>query len=83
MKKIFFTVGPSQIYPTIPNHIKNALKENVFSLSHRSEEFINIYKNTAKNLRILLNIPSTHHIFFTSSALEGMERTIQNTVLNK
>lgn len=80
MKKIFFTVGPSQLYPTVPKHIKNALKENIFSLSHRSQQFIDIYEGTAQNLRKLLNIPMTHHIFFTSCALEGMERTIQNTV---
>lgn len=80
-KKIFFTVGPSQLYPTVPGHIKNALKENIFSLSHRSKQFSEIYEKTSTNLRKLLNIPSTHHIFFTASALEGMERTIQSTVL--
>ncbi len=80
MKKTFFTVGPSQLYPTVPNHIKTALQENIFSLSHRSTTFSQIYKNTDTALRKLLTIPNTHHIFFTSSALEGMERTIQNTV---
>lgn len=83
MKQTFFTVGPSQLYPTIPGHIKNALQENIFSLSHRSKRFSEIYKETATNLRQLLNIPATHHIFFTSCALEGMERTIQNTVEKK
>lgn len=80
MRKTFFTVGPSQLYPTVPGHIKTALKENIFSLSHRSSTFTDICKNTHTALRKLLNIPSTHHIFFTSCALEGMERTIQNTV---
>jgi len=80
MKKIFFTVGPSQLYPTVPKHMKIALQDDIFSLSHRSKTFSDIYKSTAANLRKLLNIPLTHHIFFTSSALEGMERTIQNTV---
>lgn len=79
MKKIFFTVGPSQLYPTVPGHIKTALKENVFSLSHRSNAYAEIAKNTHTALRKLLNIPDTHHIFFTSCALEGMERAIQNT----
>lgn len=80
MKKIFFTVGPSQLYPTVSGHIKTALKENIFSLSHRSSTFTDIVKDTYTALRKLLNIPTTHHIFFTSCALEGMERTIQNTV---
>src|SRR6185369_14264646 len=80
MKKIFFTVGPSQLYPSVPTHIKTALKENIFSLSHRSKAFVAIYKEASDNLRKLLGIPTTHHVFFTASALEGMERTIQNTV---
>jgi phosphoserine aminotransferase len=79
MKKMFFTVGPSQLYPTVPDHIKTALQENIFSLSHRSSAFTEISKNTHASLRKLLNIPDTHHIFFTSCALEGMERTIQST----
>ncbi len=83
MKEVFFTVGPSQLYPTVSKHVKNALKENIFSLSHRSKEFSKIYETAATNLRTLLTIPSTHHIFFTSSALEGMERTIQNIVEKK
>ena len=80
MKQTFFTVGPSQLYPTVPGHIQNALKENILSLSHRSSTFVEMVKNTHDNLRTLLNIPDTHHIFFTSCALEGMERAIQNTV---
>lgn len=80
MKQLFFTVGPSQLYPTVPMHIKNALDEDIPSLSHRSKKFDGIYKTAIDNLRKLLSIPETHHIFFTASALEGMERTIQNTV---
>jgi phosphoserine aminotransferase len=83
MKKIFFTVGPSQLYPTVPNHIRTALQENIYSLSHRSNTFKEIYATAAANLRKLLSIPETHHIFFTSCALEGMDRTIANTVEKK
>lgn len=80
MKKIFLTVGPSQLYPTVPGHIQTALAEQVYSLSHRSAAFSKFYETADKNLRELLHIPPTHHIFFTACALEGMERTIQNTV---
>lgn len=80
MKHIFFSVGPSQLYPTVPVHIKNALKENIPSLSHRSSAFADYYKTAVTNLRKILLIPDTHEIYFTASALEGMERTIQNTV---
>jgi phosphoserine aminotransferase len=80
MKKIYFTVGPSALYPTVPKHIAQAVKTAIPSLSHRSEAFKTIFKDTVDNLRELLAIPQTHHIYFTTSALEAMERTIQNTV---
>lgn len=83
MKKLFFTVGPSQLYPTVPTHISNALGNNIYSLSHRSETFVAINKQTQTVLRQLLSIPQTHHIFYTSCALEAMERVIQNTVEKK
>lgn len=83
MNKIFFTVGPTQLYPTVPEHIQNALNDNIPSISHRSQKFMDIYKNTSDNLRKLLRIPPSHHIFFLGSALEGMERTILNTVYKK
>ena len=79
MKNIFFTVGPSQLYPTVPKHIANAVKNGIPSLSHRSEVFKEINRSTQTNLRKLLNIPKSHHIFYTSCALEAMERVIQNT----
>lgn len=83
MKKIHFTVGPSQLYPTVPEHINQAIREDIYSLSHRSETFAQINQETHAALRKLLDIPDTHHIFFTSCALEAMERTIANTVHKK
>lgn len=80
MKNIYFTVGPSQLYPTVPNHIANAVRDGIPSLSHRSEAFVKMNQETHSNLRKLLGIPDTHHIFYTGSALEAMERTVQNTV---
>lgn len=80
MKRIFFTVGPSGLYTTIPTHIKNALKEDILSIFHRGKRFIDIYKQTTDNLRRLMGIPADYHIFFLGSATEAMERVIQNTV---
>lgn len=80
MKKIFFTVGPSQLYPTVHKHVREALRQHIPSISHRSSSFKSIYKQTEEALRNVLAIPSSHHIFFTSSALEAMERAIQGTV---
>lgn len=77
---VYFTVGPSQLYSTVPQHIAHAVKTGIPSLSHRSEEFKKMNKNTQTNLRELLSIPDTHHIFYTGSALEAMERVVQNTV---
>jgi len=80
MKKVFFTVGPSQLYPTVYGHIDEALKENIPSISHRSEKFMDIYQNTTVLVKKVLSIPSSFHVFFTASSLESMERILQNCV---
>ena len=80
MKKQYFTVGPSQLFYTAEDHIKQALKEGIPSISHRSHEFEQIFRECSENLKNLFNLPDTHHIAFTSSATEIWERLIQNTV---
>lgn len=79
----YFTVGPSQLYPIVPNRINKALDEGVLSLSHRSKDFDKLFKETTHHLRSLLNIPKSYSIFFLSSGTEGMERIIQNMVSQK
>lgn len=83
MKNIYFTLGPSQLYPTVNEHIQQAIDEDILSISHRGKKFIEIYQDLSSNLRTLLNIPSTHHIFFTGNSIETMERIIANTVEEK
>ncbi len=78
IKKTFFTVGPSQIYPTVPLHMQNAIRHNIMSISHRGAEFKGIYKKASDGLRELLNIPADYEIVFLSSALEAMERVTQS-----
>jgi phosphoserine aminotransferase len=78
-----FTPGPSQLYFTVSDHAKQAFKQDVPSISHRSKRFEEISKNATDGLRQLLNIPSDHHIFFTGSATEVWERSIQNLVAEK
>lgn len=80
MKKYFFTPGPSQLFPTISKHIKNAVNYNIPSISHRGQQFKQIFKNTVDSLKKLLNIPDTYYVFFLSSATEAMERIIENCV---
>ena len=60
--------------------MKNAFREGIPSLSHRSKKFESIYKDTVDGLRELLKLPSDYQLFFTGSATEIWERTIQNLV---
>ena len=80
MKNIYFTVGPSQIYPGITDEISVAVKKEILSLSHRSPEFHKLFDDVCEKLRSILDIPSTHEIFFINSGTEGMERVIENCV---
>lgn len=76
--KTNFTPGPSQLYFTVADHAKNAFKEGIPSLSHRSKEFEDISRNATEGLRTLLHIPTNFSIVFTGSATEIWERIIQN-----
>jgi phosphoserine aminotransferase len=78
--KTFFTVGPSQLYPTLPKHIQEALDKNVGTISHRGKQFEAIYKHATDGLRTLLQLPSDFEILFLSSATEIWERIIENCV---
>lgn len=78
-----FTPGPSQLYFTVSDHARQAFKDGIPSISHRSKIFEKISKDATDGLRQLLNIPSDHFIFFTSSATEIWERIVQNLVEEK
>ena len=75
-----FNPGPSQLYFTVQDHARKALREGITSISHRSKEFESIVQHTTSGLRELLGIPETFSIFFTGSATEIWERSIQNLV---
>lgn len=78
--KINFTPGPSQLYFTVEDHARQAFKDGIPSLSHRSKAFEKISRDATDGLRQLLNIPSSHSIYFTGSANEIWERVLQNLV---
>lgn len=80
MKKIFFTPGPTQLYESVPEYIKEAIHNNICSISHRSKEFEQIFQNAVSGLKKLLAVPNDSHIFFLGSATEAMERIIENCV---
>lgn len=79
-RKIFFTPGPAELYFTVEGHLKNALREQIPSISHRGEQFKKIYQHTESGLRELLRLPDDYQIFFTSSATEIWEHLIRNCV---
>ncbi len=83
MRKIYFTPGPTELYPVVHDAAKDALNNHVCSINHRSSEFIEIYKTTDSALRELMGIPEGHRILFLSSATECMDRLIQNCVEKK
>ncbi len=79
MKNLYFTIGPTQLYPTVKKHLYQAIDNELMSLSHRSSKFQEIYQSTVTSLKKLLNLTDDHHVFFLSSSLEAMERIIENT----
>jgi len=78
MSKIYFTPGPSQLYPSVSAHIQTALAENIGCLSHRSADYRAFHKIAVDSIKTLLNVPETHDILFFASATEIWERLLQN-----
>ena len=75
-----FIPGPSQLYFTVQDHVKKALKEGIPSISHRSKQFERIFQETTEGIRELLSLPENYSIYFTGSATEIWERIVQNLV---
>ena len=75
-----FTPGPSQLFYTVADHAKVAFKEGIPSISHRSKKFESIFQKATDGLKELLGVPADYAIFFTSSATEIWEKSIQNLV---
>ena len=80
MQKVFFTPGPSQLYPTLGEHLRQALADNIGSISHRSGGYKAFHHQAVENLMALMDIPDTHTVLFFASATEIWERLIQNCV---
>lgn len=80
VSKTYFTPGPSQVYFTLEDHLKSALKEQVICISHRGAAFQDIFRFCREQLTILLDLPEGYDIYFTSSANEIWERIVQNLI---
>ena len=80
MKNIYFTAGPAELHPKFEDFMRQAIDEQIGSISHRSGQFRKIYQHCVENLRVLMNIPESSGIFFTGSASEVWERILLNLV---
>ncbi len=80
MRKIYFTPGPSQLYPTAYAHFQHGFTSHIASVSHRGKQFQEIYQELTSGLKKLLSIPKDYQIFIVGSGTEAMERTVQNCV---
>ncbi|MFB9863257.1 aminotransferase class V-fold PLP-dependent enzyme [Rufibacter immobilis] len=78
MAPVYFTPGPAQLYPTVAGHLQNALDKQVFSQSHRSQAFKDLYRRADEGLRALFGLPQDYAIYFTGSATEIWERSLQS-----
>ncbi|GAB3821416.1 aminotransferase class V-fold PLP-dependent enzyme [Pontibacter rugosus] len=78
--KVYFTPGPSELYPTVPQHMQEAMQQKIGSISHRSKQFQEIYASAVTGLRTLLQLPDNYEVLFVASATEVWERAIQNNV---
>lgn len=79
-KNLYFTPGPSEMHYSLAHHLKQALKEEILHVSHRSKSFEKIYQQTVEKLRQVLKLPSNYHIFFCYSVNEIMERVVLDLV---
>lgn len=82
-KKIFFTPGPSALYFTVEEHLKQASRAQVMEINHRSAQAEGYYDEAVSNLKNLMSIPEDYQVFFLSSATEIWERQLQNLVIEK
>lgn len=77
---ISFYPGPSKVYDRIPQYVKDAYREGILSINHRSEAFMELYEQTVRLLKEKLNIPQEYAVFFTSSATECWEIIAQSAI---
>jgi phosphoserine aminotransferase len=80
---ISFYPGPSRIRDEIPRYVKEAAKEGILSMNHRSPEFMTLAKKTASLFRKKLSVPSDYTIIYTSSATECWEIIAQSLIVEK
>lgn len=83
MRSVYFTPGPSGLYYTVEHHIKHAIKTGITSISHRSKQFEEIFKEAENNLKELLRLPDNYQMVFTTSATEIWEKMADGLISTK
>lgn len=77
---ISFYPGPSRVHEEIPEYVRDAYREGVLGINHRSEEFMKISENVVRLLKSKLHIPEDYTIFYTTSATECWEIVAQSVI---
>jgi phosphoserine aminotransferase len=83
MRKTFLTPGPSELYFTVEDHLRTALRDQIPSLSHRSKAFRVISRQATDGIKELLGLSPDWQVFFLTSATEAWERIAQELVIRQ
>lgn len=75
---ISFYPGPSQVAPEISHWMHAAVTSGILATNHRSEPFMNLYRETRETVFQALNVPDDYHLIFPSSATECWEIITQS-----
>ncbi|MBZ2279023.1 3-phosphoserine/phosphohydroxythreonine transaminase, partial [Buchnera aphidicola] len=82
-----FSAGPAMIPIEVMNQVKqelnnwNSLGFSIMEISHRSQEFMSIAKESEQDLRDLLNIPQHYKVLFCQGGARGQFSAIPMNLL--
>ena len=76
-----FGVGPSRVIPAFARYAREAYKEGLLSVNHRSTTFAQLIRRTRELLTQKLDIPTDYGLIFCSSATECWEIIAQSLTL--
>ncbi len=71
------------MYYTVQDHLRTAYREQIAAISHRGEDFKNLYRDTQSNLQQLLGFSDDYAVIFLPSATEVWSMLISNCVAKK
>ncbi|MFN3588654.1 MAG: aminotransferase class V-fold PLP-dependent enzyme [Spirosomataceae bacterium] len=78
-----FYPGPSTLYPIVENLLKDVYSSGILQQNHRSDAFMQLWKETKALLYEKLLIPAEYDIFITSSSTECWEIVNQSLLCNQ